>query len=79
MKRNIALVRNFYSKPLITFKSHDLHAGDIRGVAGLRVRQLPTMRGTSSLPSLVPMGYAFDGPSLTFLFVFHVTVLTINF
>jgi len=37
------------------------------------------MRGTSSLPSLVPVGYALDGLSLTFFFVFNVMVLTIDF
>ncbi len=32
IKRKIALAKDVYSRPPITFKSHDLHTSDIRGV-----------------------------------------------
>ncbi len=32
-KKNV-LTKDVYSKPLITFKSHDLHVGDIKRVVG---------------------------------------------
>ncbi len=34
IERKIALVSDACSKPLITIRSHDLHADDIRGVVG---------------------------------------------
>ncbi len=34
MERNIALVKDACSKPLITIRFHDLHASDIRGAVG---------------------------------------------
>ncbi len=46
---------------------------------GLWVKYLPTMKGSSSLLSLVPFGYAFVDLSLAFPFVFCVMVLAINF
>jgi hypothetical protein len=33
-ERKTALVGDAYSKPLVTIRSHDLHAGDIRGIMG---------------------------------------------
>jgi hypothetical protein len=46
---------------------------------GLWVRYLPTMKGISSLLSLVHAGYASFDLSLAFPFVFHVMVLAIGF
>jgi hypothetical protein len=34
IEKKIVLVRDVYSRPLITIKSHNLHVDDIRGVAG---------------------------------------------
>ncbi len=61
-------------RPPISFRSHDLHACDIKGVVGDT-----TMKGTNSLPCLVHAGCASVGLSLAFLFVFCVMVSSINF
>ncbi len=34
IKRKIALTNNVYSRPPITIRFHDLHAGNIKGVVG---------------------------------------------
>jgi hypothetical protein len=35
IKRNIALIGDAYSRPLITIRSHDLHIGDIKRAVGV--------------------------------------------
>jgi len=70
------LVRDVYSRPPITIKSHDLHVGNIRKVVG---EITSTTRRTSSFPSLVLVGNASFSLSLAFLFVFYVMVIAIVF
>ncbi len=70
------MARNACSRPPITLRSHYLHVGDIKGVVG---KIASYHEKSSSLLSLVPVGYASVGLSLGFHFVFCVMVLAINF
>ncbi len=58
INRKITLVGDACSRPLITFRSHDLHVSDIRGVVG---EITSSHERTSSLPFLVLTCSAFVG------------------
>ncbi len=57
MKKKIALTRDVCSRPLIIFRSHDLHC-DIRKAMG---EIASTMKRTNSLPSFILAGCASIG------------------
>jgi hypothetical protein len=66
IEKKIALAKNVCSRPPIIIRSHDLHAGDIRrGVDEIASYH----KRTSSLPSLIPLGYVSFWPFLAFPFV----------
>jgi hypothetical protein len=76
IKRKITLARDVYSRPPITIRFHGLHVGNVKGALG---EIAPTMRGTSSLLSLVHASCTSFGLSLAYPFIFHVMVLVIIF
>jgi len=70
IERKIVLASDVCFTPLITIRSHDLHASDMRGVMGEIVPSCPFF--------WVLVGCASFGLSLAFAFVSHVMVLTIH-
>jgi len=63
------------SRPAITIRPHNVHVDDIRRAVAEIASNHETTRGTSSLPSLVPMSCVSFGLSLGFPFVFSVMFL----
>jgi hypothetical protein len=77
IERKIALARDACSRPPISLRSRNLHVGDIRRA----VSEITSYHRRGNTFSLLWFLHAYVsfGLSLTFLFVFHVMVSTINF